>query len=102
MCYTVYRERERTLKTLKGKVITMMRTTICYKTKEPVYYNKGTKYETKEDEFLAYYCCYENIETAIEEVKRLNTEKPAKDGCKNDIDWNKVAYFFINEQPDMY
>ena len=80
----------------------MMRTTICYKTKEPVYYNKGTKWEKTEDEFLAYYCRYENPEKATAEVKRINTEKPDKLPNGQKIDWNKVAYFFINEQPDMY
>ena len=75
---------------------------ICYKTKTPVVYNKGTKWETSCDTFLARY--FENdIKKAQAEIKRLNTEKPdrvCKQGMK--IDWDKIEYFFLNEQEEMY
>lgn len=49
--------------------------TICYKTKTPVVYNKGTQWESSCDEFLAYYTNYSD-ERAQAEADRLNTEKP--------------------------
>lgn len=75
---------------------------ICYKTKNPVVYNKGTKWEKTCDKFLARY--FENdMEKAQMEINRLNTEKPDR-VCKAGmmIDWEKVDYFFINEQEEMY
>lgn len=74
----------------------MKMNTICYKTKEPTYYNKGTKYETTCDTFLAYYT-YKNDEEAQEEAKRLNTEKPATLWNGEKIDWTKIDYFFVNK-----
>lgn len=70
---------------------------MCYKTKEPVYYNKGTKYESSCDTFLSYYASSDD-EIAKAEVERLNKEKPEKDerGCT--IDWDNIDYFFINKQ----
>jgi hypothetical protein len=70
---------------------------MCYKTKEPVYYNKGTKYEKTHDTFLSYYAsCDDTI--AYAEAERLNREKPEKDERGYAIDWNKIDYFFINKQ----
>ena len=78
-----------------------MTNTICYKTKEPTYYNKGTKWEKTCDEFLAYYTC-KNDKEAQEEVKRLNAEKPATLWNGEPIDWTKIDYFFVNKQEEMY
>ena len=70
---------------------------MCYKTKEPVYYNKGTEYETTCDEFLfCYASCDDTI--AYAEAERLNREKPEKDKRGRTIDWNEIDYFFINKQ----
>ncbi len=78
-----------------------MSTVICYKMKEPVYYNKGTKWEKTCDSFLAYYT-YKTVVEAEQEVKEINSTKPAKLWNDAPIDWNKVAYFFVSEQGEMY
>jgi hypothetical protein len=79
----------------------MERPCICYKTKEPTYYNKGTKYESSCDEFLLYQC-FRKIEEVQAEVDRLNNDHPEKDFMGNKIDWNKIDYFFVNVQEEMY
>ena len=78
----------------------MKMTVICYKTKEPVIYSKGTQYEKKEDTFLSYYT-YKTVEKAQEEVKALNENKPAKLWNGERIDWTKIDYFFVSEQEEM-
>lgn len=79
----------------------MKQTVICYKTIEPKYYNKGTKYESSCDEFLAYYT-YQTIEEARKTVEEMNKKHVEKDGAGNPIDWTKIAYFFVDEQEEMY
>ena len=79
----------------------MMMNTICYKLKSPIYYNKGTKYETTCDTFLSYYT-HLNDEEAQEEAKRLNTEKPDKLWNGKAIDWAEIDYFFVHKQDEMY
>jgi hypothetical protein len=69
--------------------------------REPVYYNKGTKYETTCDTFLAYYT-YKNDEEAKAEAERLNAEKPATLWNGQPIDWTKIDHFFVNKQEEMY
>lgn len=78
-----------------------MSNTICYKTKEPVYYNKGTKYESSCDTFLAYYT-HKSDEEALREVEKLNAEKPAKLWNGDKVDWKKVEYFFVHKQEEMF
>lgn len=76
---------------------------ICYKTKEPVYYNKGTKWETTEDTFLARYG-YRQLEDNEELIARLNAhDQSALDFCY--ITPEKLAnieYFFVNYQEDLF
>ena len=79
----------------------MMMNTICYKTREPVYYNKGTKWEKTCDHFLAYYT-YKNDADAQAEVDKLNTEHPDKLWNGEPIDWAKIDHFFVNKQEEMY
>lgn len=79
----------------------MKRTVICYTTKEPVYYNKGTKYEKTENTFLAYYT-YKTVEEAQREVDTLNATHPAKLWNGERIDWTKIDSFFVSEQEEMY
>lgn len=67
----------------------------------PVYYNKGTKWESTCDTFLAYYTCT-TAEEAQKEVDEMNKNHPEKDACGFPIDWEKVAYFFVSEQEQMY
>lgn len=74
-----------------------MMNAMCYKTKEPTYYNKGTEYESSCDTFLAYYTSCDD-EVAKAEAEYLNKEKPEKDTRGYAIDWNEIDYFFINKQ----
>lgn len=53
------------------------------------------------NEYLAYYT-YKTKEAAQEEVNKLNTEKPAHLFNGEAIDWNKVDYYFVDEQEEMY
>ena len=72
----------------------MMTLAVCEKRKNPVQYTKTTC-----DEFLRYvsYCKREEVEA---EVEKLNTEHPEKDCFGAKIDWENIAYFFINEQEE--
>ena len=79
----------------------MKSTVICYKTINPVYYNKGTEWEKSCDHFLAYYT-YKTVEEAKKEVAEINKNHPNKDTCGNPIDWTKVKEFFVSEQEEMY
>lgn len=72
-------------------------TTICYQTKEPVVYNKGTKWEKQENQFLHSY--YRTQEEAQEYVDHLNATHPEKAWNGEKIDWNEIDYFFVGEQP---
>lgn len=72
-------------------------TTINYRTKEPVYYNKGTEYEKCCDTFLAYYTC-KSIEEAKASVEKLNTTHPTHLFDGSPINWSEVDYFFVDEQ----
>ena len=77
-----------------------MTNTICYKLNNPIYYNKGTKWEKACDTFLAYYT-YKNDEEAQAEAKKLTAEKPAvlPTGVPAPAD---VAYYFVKKQGKMY
>ena len=79
----------------------MKKTVICYKTVNPIYYNKGTKYETTENTFLAYYT-YKTIEEAQEEVNTLNATHPERLWTGERLDWAEIDYFFVSEQEEMY
>ncbi len=74
---------------------------ICYKTKEPVYYNKGTQWERTEDHFLMYYFGGTK-EQAQEWVDDVNKNHPEKDSLGHTIDWDKIDYFYVDEQEEMY
>ena len=75
--------------------------TICYKTKTPVVYNKGTKWEKSHDTFLL---CYANgtDEEVKAEIDRLNAEKPDTTKGGVSIDWAKIDYLFFHKQGEMY
>jgi len=74
-----------------------MMTTICYKTKEPTYYNKGTEWEKSCDTFLAYYTC-KTMEEAEVETEEMNRTHPTHYSNGLPIDWEKIDYFFVDEQ----
>lgn len=78
-----------------------MSNTICYKMKTPVVYNKGTKYERTCDTFLAYYTSQSDAE-AQAEAEWLNTTKLATLRTGTPINWEKIDYFFVNKQEEMY
>lgn len=75
----------------------MKKTVVLYKTKNPVYFNKGTVHETTCDEFLAYYT-YRTPEEVEHEVEILNNTHPKILWNGEKIDWNTVDYFFIQKQ----
>lgn len=72
---------------------------VCYKTNTPIIYNKGTKYESKCDTFLAYYS-HKNREEVEKEVERLNTEKPFRLWNGQLAHCNDRTYF-VSEQEEM-
>jgi len=74
-----------------------MMTTICYKTKEPTYYNKGTEWESSCDTFLAYYTC-KTMEEAQADVDMMNSTHPTHFSNGERIDWDKIDYLFVDEQ----
>ena len=79
----------------------MTQTVICFKTRQPVIYNAGTKCEKRCDTFLAYYTYKTPIE-AQKEVDELNRTKPVKDWRGLPIDWDSIDHFFVNQQEEMY
>lgn len=80
----------------------MMQYVVCYKTKEPVIYNKGTQWETTCDTFPSFYMGrFSPLEEAIKMCKELNENKPLKLWNGKDIDWNKIDFFYVDEQEPM-
>lgn len=79
----------------------MLSNALCYKTKTPVIYNRGTKYEKTCDSFLAMYIGGTDAQ-AQAEADRLNKEHPDKFRWGEPIDWTKIDHFFINKQDEMY
>lgn len=79
----------------------MIQTIVCYKTRQPVIYNKGTQWETRCDTFLSYYT-YKSVIDAQREVDEINQTKPVNDPCGRPIDWDSIEYFFVDEQEEMY
>ena len=68
----------------------------CYKTKNPIFYNKGTRYESTCSEFMMW---LGNEQTAPAIVEELNANRPeVYHGTK--IDWNKIDYFYVSEPID--
>lgn len=78
----------------------MKKSVICYKTSEPVFYNKGTKYEKSCDTFLAYET-YKSLADAKAEAEEINTTKPEKLWNGEFAECDKKTYF-AQEQEEMY
>lgn len=57
----------------------MMQYVVCYKTKEPVIYNKGTQWETTCDTFLSFYMgevqSFRRSNKNVQGIKRKQTIK---------------------------
>ena len=77
--------------------------TICYKLKTPCIYNKGTKYESKCDTFLACYGYDDDIRNDAY-IAKLNMQGSAerKEFFRNhyDIKEEEVAYFYTHKQEE--
>lgn len=69
--------------------------TICYKTKTPIVYNKGTKWEKSCDTFLLCYC-YGTDEEVQAEIDRMTAEKPKM------LNWANIDHLFLHKQGEMY
>ena len=78
-----------------------MSTVVCYKTVQPTIYNKGTKYASSCDEFLAYYT-YKSVAEAQAEVDNMNATHPNKTVTGMPIDWATIDHFFVSRQAEMY
>lgn len=82
----------------------MMTNTICYKQKEPTYYNKGTKWEKTCDTFLLCYV-YGTDKQAQQRCKEMNellATNPDKISKEHRVDATNIDYFFVNKQEEMY
>lgn len=79
----------------------MMMNVICYKTKDPIVYNKGTKWERSHDTFLYKYV-YGNETDTQNLVNELN--EMLKDGVTthDGLDMTKIAKFYPSKQEEMY
>lgn len=75
--------------------------TICYKTKVPTIYNKGTEWEKSCDTFLLCYF-YGTDEEVQAEIDRLNAEKPNTTTGGVMIDWTNIDHLFLHRQGEMY
>ncbi len=75
----------------------MLQTVICYKTIQPIIYNKGTKYECSDDEFLAYYSGM-TLEDAKAYVEEINTTHAKTWRHGDPVNWDNVAYYFVSQQ----
>ena len=72
---------------------------LCYKTKEPVVYNKGTGYETSCDHFLLGYIGYDE-EHAQKVCDDLMRHKNATTSSGITIPWDEIDYLYIHEQEE--
>lgn len=73
---------------------------LCYKTAVPVVYNRGTKYETTCDCFLAYHAGYD-LEAVQAEADRINREKPEKLRTGEPALCNE-RFYFAQESREFY
>ena len=81
--------------------------TVCYKTKTPEVYNKGTQWEKKEDTFLLTELQNTTREEAEKHIAMLNETKPMFFDGTNDqeknkyrlkLNWDEIEYLFLHEQ----
>lgn len=79
----------------------MLKNVICYTTKKPVIYNKGTAYEKRCDHFLLKYF-YGDDTQAQQEVDKLN--KMLADGVAQyqGEDFTDIAKFYLSKQEEMH
>lgn len=79
----------------------MKMNTLCYETKVPTIYNKGTKFESQCNTFLLCYLNGYNDEQAQQVCDELNEKRPNKwHGIE--IDWSNIDHLFVNKQEEMY
>lgn len=79
----------------------MMKNTVCYKLKNPIVYNKGTKWEKSCDTFLA---CYGEAtqEATQRKVDKLNNNIFAKAQfcAEHKLIASSIDYFFVDSQKE--
>ena len=78
----------------------MLETVICYKTKTPVIYNKGTQWETSCDHFLLWYVSNLSLEQGKKLCEELNATHP-KTYRHCPIPWEEIDYLFAEQQEPM-
>lgn len=78
-----------------------MSTVICYKLKNPMVFNKGTKWESSCSTFLAYYTAKNEAE-AQKEVDEINATHPEKLFNGEKINWDEIEKFYVDKQEEMY
>lgn len=79
--------------------ITMTLYGVCYTTKEPVIYNKGSKYESRESNFLYVQARKDN---GTELVNKLNAMLAEGVTRYELLDLTKIDHFYLNPSEEMY
>ena len=72
---------------------------VCYQTKEPVIYNKGSKYESRCSEFLYVQARKDN---GTELVDKLNTMLAEGVEKYELLDMTKIDHFYLDKSEEMY
>lgn len=72
---------------------------VCFKTKKPIVYNKGTKYEKSCQHFFHHYSQKNRKETQ-KDVDKINASrsKENKTWYGKWINWNVIDYFYVEEK----
>lgn len=76
---------------------------VCYQTKEPVIYNKGSKYERQESNFLYVQAGAWNAQSIVDELNAKLAAGETVDtrtGAKFDL--TNINHFYVAESSEMY
>ena len=72
---------------------------VCYQTKKPVIYNKGTKYESQCSEFLYVQARKDNGTEMVEKLNNLLAEGATRYEL---LDLTKIDHFYQNVSEEIY
>ena len=72
---------------------------VCYQTKKPVIYNKGTKYESQCSEFLYVQARKDNGTEMVEKLNNLLAEGATRYEL---LDLTKIDHFYLNVSEEIY
>ena len=72
---------------------------VCYTTKEPVVYNKGTKWEKTYSNFLFIQAHKDNGTKLVDKLNAMLTEGVEKYEL---LDMTKIDHFYLAESEEMY